>query len=153
MSLSKNTVGLVELDGVRLVIDHDDYLTIAQRADLQAVDSEELLVGQIKHTNSLLPVYQLSESLKPVKFQDESQQYRFCLGFKCQDQADNFALLCNDFAQVDLAAVDYIESEIPEFMKEGLMPVSRVVVYEGQTYFHTSSEVLLDFINSVTNSA
>lgn len=150
---SKNTVGLVDLNGAKLVIDHDDYLTIAQSSDVEFSGSTNLAIGQVKLFNEVLPVYQLSELLIPISNQSELQQNRFCLGFKCEDQSDNFALLCNDFTQIDLSSVEYVETIIPEFMKSHSMPVSKLIVYAGETYLHTSSELLLGYLRSFTNES
>lgn len=150
---SENTVGLVHLNGTKLVIDHDDYLTIAQSSDVELLDSASFAIGQIKLLNEALPVYQLSELLMPISNQSELQQNRFCLGLKCEDQSDNFALLCNDFTQVDLSSVEYVETIIPEFMKSRSMPISRLIVYAGETYLHTSSELLLCYLRSFTNES
>lgn len=148
MSISKTTVGLVKLANISLVIDHVDYLTITQAADLDlgAAQSEASICGYFQHGDQNLPAYELSEKLLPTQTDSD---YRFCLGMKCDQQEDSYGVLCNDFSQVDLAAEKYSETEVPEFMFGGVVPVSKVLVIAGETYLHTSAQALLTYIQSV----
>lgn len=149
MNSFTGTVSLLELGDIRLALLVSDTLMIGQRSEVTLEEGDSDSIGHFEYAQGQqLPVYVLNENLLPSNKSKQISTSQFCVGLRTSQETDFFAVLCQQFEQIEVSEQTHSIQQLPSFMCKEPSLVEGLFQHQDKVYLITNSDKLLEHIVS-----
>jgi len=147
MGLVNDTYSLIEFSDICIAVKQSEMLTIDQASSVELVSSSDGNIGYFVFDKRRIPVYQLSQHLKPESLASDLKRDEYCIGFKMDNEEDYFSIICNKIEQVEISTASTRIQDIPAFMRGENLAIKSLCQSDGRLVLMTDANLLHQFIN------